>query len=91
MPSTPHLTQPVSNAARSDTAVITSLEFLAFTLGQEEYGIDIRKVQELRRYDAVTHITNVPEFIKDVVDLHGIIDMCIKLTLGHQLPTNSRS
>ncbi|MDO9116308.1 MAG: chemotaxis protein CheW, partial [Polaromonas sp.] len=30
------------------------LEFLAFTLGQEEYGVDIQKVQELRGYDAVT-------------------------------------
>ena len=29
------------------------LEFLAFTLGQEEYGVDIQKVQELRGYDAI--------------------------------------
>ncbi|MGB4358837.1 MAG: chemotaxis protein CheW, partial [Rhodoferax sp.] len=40
------------------------LEFLAFTLGQEEYGIDIQKVQELRGYDTVTRIANAPEHIK---------------------------
>ncbi len=34
------------------------LEFLAFTLGAEEYGIDIQKVQELRGYDAVTRLAN---------------------------------
>ncbi|HWT19827.1 MAG TPA: chemotaxis protein CheW, partial [Variovorax sp.] len=49
------------------------LEFLSFTLGQEEYGIDIQKVQELRGYDAVTRIANAPEYIKGVVNLRGII------------------
>ena len=34
-----------------------SLEFLAFTLGKEEYGIDIQKVQELRGYDTVTPVS----------------------------------
>ncbi|WP_185878953.1 chemotaxis protein CheW, partial [Variovorax sp. MHTC-1] len=32
------------------------LEVVTFTLGEEEYGIDIQKVQELRGYDAVTRI-----------------------------------
>ncbi len=63
-----------------------ALEFLAFTLGSEEYGIDIQKVQELRGYDAVTRIANAPEFIKGVVNLRGIIvpivDMRIKFDLG---------
>jgi purine-binding chemotaxis protein CheW len=61
-------------------------EFLAFTLGQEEYGIDIQKVQELRGYDTVTRIANAPEHIKGVVNLRGIIvpiiDMRIKFNLG---------
>ncbi len=65
---------------------IGNLEFLAFTLGAEEYGIDIQKVQELRGYDAVTRIANAPEYIKGVVNLRGIIvpiiDMRIMLTLG---------
>jgi len=62
------------------------LEFLSFTLGAEEYGIDIQKVQELRGYDAVTRIANAPAFIKGVVNLRGIIvpiiDMRVKLNLG---------
>src|ERR1044072_3234836 len=62
------------------------LEFLSFTLGHEEYGIDIQKVQELRGYDAVTRIANAPEFIKGVVNLRGIIvpiiDMRIRFGIG---------
>ncbi|PXX38014.1 MULTISPECIES: chemotaxis protein CheW [Aquitalea] len=61
-------------------------ELLVFTLGQEEYGIDILKVQEIRGYDAVTRIANAPAFIKGVVNLRGsivpIVDMRIKFGLG---------
>ncbi|WP_233234730.1 chemotaxis protein CheW [Bordetella sp. LUAb4] len=63
-------------------------EFLVFTLGDEEYGIDILKVQEIRGYDAatVTRIANVPPFIKGVTNLRGIIvpivDLRIKFNLG---------
>jgi len=63
-----------------------SRELLTFTLGSEEYGIDILKVQEIRGYDAVTTIANAPEFIKGVINLRGIIvpivDMRIKFKLG---------
>ena len=61
-------------------------ELLTFTLGREEYGIDILKVQEIRGYGAVTTIANAPEFIKGVINLRGIIvpivDMRIKFKLG---------
>ncbi|WP_287881165.1 chemotaxis protein CheW [Aquitalea sp.] len=61
-------------------------ELLVFTLGQEEYGIDILKVQEIRGYEAVTRIANAPAFIKGVVNLRGsivpIVDMRIKFGLG---------
>ncbi|MCR6667395.1 MAG: chemotaxis protein CheW [Methyloversatilis sp.] len=35
-------------------------EYLTFTLGEEEYAIDILKVQEIRGYDAVTSIAHAP-------------------------------
>lgn len=57
-------------------------EFLTFTLGAEEYAIDILKVQEIRGYDTVTTIANAPDFIKGVINLRGtivpIIDLRIK-------------
>jgi purine-binding chemotaxis protein CheW len=62
-----------------------SRELLTFTLGHEEYGIDILRVQEIRGYDAVTAIANSPAFIKGVINLRGIIvpivDMRIKFKL----------
>jgi purine-binding chemotaxis protein CheW len=54
-------------------------EFLIFTLGKEEYGIDILKVQEIRGYDQVTRIANTPSFIKGVTNLRGVIVPIIDL------------
>jgi len=68
------------------SAVGESRELLTFTLGSEEYGIDILKVQEIRGYEAVTTIANAPDFIKGVINLRGIIvpivDMRIKFKLS---------
>ncbi|MGP3593355.1 chemotaxis protein CheW [Vagococcus sp. WN89Y] len=61
-------------------------EFLVFTLGDEEYGIDILKVQEIRGYDQVTRIANTPDFIKGVTNLRGVIvpivDLRVKFSQG---------
>jgi len=62
------------------------LEALAFKLGNEEYGIKILKVQEIRGYESVTRIASAPEHVKGVVNLRGtivpIVDMRIKFKLG---------
>jgi len=62
------------------------LEALAFKLGNEEYGIKILKVQEIRGYEAVTRIASAPDHVKGVVNLRGtivpIVDMRIKFKLG---------
>lgn len=48
-------------------------EFLTFRLGNEEYGIDILKVQEIRSYEPPTKIANAPAYLKGVVNLRGVI------------------
>jgi len=61
-------------------------EFLTFTLGKEEYGIEILKVQEIRGWEQPTTIANAPDFIKGVINLRGtivpIVDLRIKFNLG---------
>lgn len=61
-------------------------EFLTFTLGPEEYGLEILKVQEIRSYDTVTSIPNAPVFLKGVINLRGVIvpmiDMRLKFSLN---------
>ena len=60
-------------------------EYLTFRLDQEEYGIDILKVQEIRGYEAPTRIAHAAAFIKGVINLRGTIvpasDLRLKLRL----------
>ena len=86
MHATTNQPNPAAASATAKPVTAQALEYLAFTLGQEEYGIDIQKVQELRGYDTVTRIANAPAHIKGVVNMRGIIvpiiDMRIKFNLG---------
>ncbi len=71
---------------RDAQEIEASSEYLTFVLGNEFYGLDILKVQEIRGYDAVTKIANTPDFIKGVINLRGlivpIVDLRIKFNLG---------
>ncbi len=60
-------------------------QYLSFTLGNEEYGVDILSVQEIRSWEPVSRIPNVPSYEKGVVNLRGsivpIIDLREKLRI----------
>ncbi|AMO83552.1 MAG: chemotaxis protein CheW [Hafnia sp.] len=62
-------------------------EYLVFTLGAEEYGIEILKVQEIRGYERVTRIANTPDFILGVTNLRGVIVPIIDLRVKFDFPT----
>lgn len=66
----------------TETTTTGAREYLTFRLDQEEYGIDILKVQEIRGYEPPTRIAHAPAFIKGVVNLRGtiipIVDMRLK-------------
>lgn len=61
-------------------------QFLSFVLGNEEYGVSILRVQEIRSWEPVSRIPNVPFYEKGVVNLRGaivpIIDLRERFNLG---------
>ena len=65
----------------SENVHVGAREYLTFRLDQEEYGIDILKVQEIRGYEQPTRIANAPAFIKGVVNLRGTIVPIVDLRL----------
>lgn len=75
--------RPAVGAANESGSV---QEYLTFTLGSEEYAIDILKVQEIRGYEPPTAIANAPLFLKGVINLRGtivpIVDLRIKFNVG---------
>jgi purine-binding chemotaxis protein CheW len=76
---------PANRARATELAKLDTREFLSFKLGSEEYGIDILKVQEIRGYEKPTRMANVPEFIKGVVNLRGIIVPIVDLRIKFKL------
>lgn len=70
-----------NSAVASSEETLAASEYLTFTLGCEEYAIDILKVQEIRGYDMVTRIANAPSFIKGVINLRGLIVPIVDLRI----------
>ena len=56
-----------------------SKQYLTFIMDEEEYGVDILSVQEIRGWEKVTTIPNVPSYIKGVINLRGTIVPIIDL------------
>lgn len=70
---------PAPAAAIAGT--VAGSEFLAFKMGDEEYGVDILRVQEIRSYEKPTTLANAPEELKGVVNLRGVIVPIIDLRI----------
>ena len=75
---------PTTGAHAIQTAArVAGSQFLTFRISEEEYGLDILRVQEIRSYEAPTRVANAPAFVKGVVNLRGVIvpilDMRIRL------------
>ena len=73
--------------AREQRAAAEATEHLAtFVLDREEYGVDVRQVQEIRRVSEITSVPRAPEFVRGVINLRGrilpVLDLKRKLGLG---------
>jgi len=62
-------------------------QFLTFNLGDELYGVDILRVQEIKGYTTVTKIPNTPSHIKGVLNLRGTIVPIVELRTKFGMPT----
>ena len=62
-------------------------QYLTFQLGDELYGVDILRVQEIKGYTTVTKIPNTPPHIKGVLNLRGTIVPIVELRTKFGMPT----
>jgi purine-binding chemotaxis protein CheW len=73
--------------AQQAKVVVEATEHLAtFFLAGEEYGVEVRQVQEIRRVTEITSVPRAPEFIRGVINLRGrilpVLDLRRRLALG---------
>lgn len=48
-------------------------QFISFTIGDEEYGVDIMAIREIKGWTATTELPNTPAFMRGVINLRGAI------------------
>ena len=77
---TPQTSEPTNAAAAAG-----SNQVLTFTLGNETYGVDILRVQEIRGYSPVTRIPQSPAHVLGVLNLRGSIVPIVDLRMRFNL------
>jgi purine-binding chemotaxis protein CheW len=55
------------------------LQLVSFTIGQEEFGLDIQRIQEINRMVEITRVPNSPDFVSGVINLRGKVIPVIDL------------
>ena len=75
--------------AGATLATADTHQFLTFALGQEEYGVEILKIQEIKGFSAITPLPNTPAHVKGVLNLRGTIVPIVDLRRKFGLPEES--
>ncbi len=63
----------MSTATALPLSSVSTMQFLTFTVGKEEFGVDIMMVREVKGWSETTHLPNTPEYLRGVLNLRGII------------------
>lgn len=61
-------------------------KYLTFRLGDEEYGLEILKVQEIIQIQAITKVPRTPEYVRGVINLRGKVIPVVDLRRKFGLP-----
>lgn len=82
------MTESTQSTNDSNSKTTDLLQLVGFQLDDEEYGIDILKVQEINRITEITKIPQSPDFVEGVINLRGnvipIIDLRKRFNMPHK-------
>ena len=68
-------------ATEVDSEEAAGTQYLTFLLADEQYGLNILQVQEIRGWEQVTRIPNAPHYVQGVINLRGTIVPVLDLRL----------
>ena len=76
-----------------DKEVVETIQYIVICLGNEQYGIDIRNIDNIVRMQQITRIPKMPSFLKGVINMRGevipVISMRRKMGLEDDVITKS--
>jgi purine-binding chemotaxis protein CheW len=68
-------TDPLTDAAATAAAqaAASQTQFISFAIGDDQYGVDIMAVREIKGWADITHLPKQPEYVRGVLNLRGAI------------------
>ena len=79
-PTTPSQLAPIDwQPAGSERNSAEVVQFISFAIGDDQYGVDIMAVREIKGWSEITHLPNQPEYVRGVLNLRGVIVPIIDL------------
>jgi purine-binding chemotaxis protein CheW len=88
--------KPAPNQAGHDSNGATqggaaSTQFVSFAIGDDQYGVDIMAVREIKGWTSITYLPKQPDYVRGVLNLRGvmvpIIDLRCRFAQGLTEPT----
>jgi purine-binding chemotaxis protein CheW len=73
-------------SAGATTVSSEIIQLVSFNIGEEEFGVDILKVQEINRMSEVTKVPNAPDYVEGVINLRGKVIPIIDLRMRIGMP-----
>lgn len=84
--------ETVAAEKKADVGNRLAGKYLTFKLADEEYGLEILKVQEIIRMQTVTRVPRTPGYVRGVINLRGkvipVIDLRSKFSMSIQEDTD---
>jgi purine-binding chemotaxis protein CheW len=67
------------------------VQLAVLNVGGEKYALDIMRIREIQRWQAITRIPKVPDFLEGVINLRGIVIPVVDMRKRLDLPVTAPS
>jgi purine-binding chemotaxis protein CheW len=78
----PAITEDMPARVGSESAAAAATlptQFISFAIGDDQYGVDIMAVREIKGWSEITHLPKQPDYVRGVLNLRGVIVPIIDL------------
>ena len=65
--------QNIGAGAAADAVAAGRNEFISFAIGDDQYGVDIMAVREIKEWSNITHLPKQPDYVRGVLNLRGVV------------------
>ena len=70
---------PEARDKHAEAQTSAPTQFISFAIGDDQYGVDIMAVREIKGWSEITHLPRQPEYVRGVLNLRGAIVPIIAL------------